>query len=152
MSHTQKKNWIKSDISWKTVRKTNHNKLTILITLKVQVQNKMWNRLGRRLCGRQPNRLLTWTMYPTSILWMFITFCTVSPNVRAVNHWIISVDGKIQPKVSHFRFKTVTGGRCIYLDSSSALDWLAILSAPTERPGCIFTPKRIPPTNNFTQC
>lgn len=41
------------------------------------------------------------TMHPTSILWLLITFCTIPPNVRAVNHWIISVDGKIQPKVSH---------------------------------------------------
>ncbi|KAG4073177.1 hypothetical protein HA402_002566 [Bradysia odoriphaga] len=68
-------------------------------------------------------------MHSTPILWLLITFCTVPPNVRAVNHWIVSVDGKIQPKIDSPFFLRRPNDLVAFLRQSEYLQLIILLNA-----------------------
>jgi len=68
-------------------------------------------------------------MYVTFILWLIITFCTAPSNVRAVNHWIISVDGKIQPKIDSPFFLRRPHDLVAFLRQSEYLQLIILLNA-----------------------
>ncbi|KAJ6639680.1 Tetratricopeptide repeat protein 17 [Pseudolycoriella hygida] len=68
-------------------------------------------------------------MHVTSALWLLITFLAAPLNVGAVNHWIVSVEGKIQPKIDSPFFLRRPNDLVAFLRQSEYLQMIILLNA-----------------------